>query len=92
MTKTDSDDAKIAVMSATMTRMGLDLTEIKNNIKELMGTYSTKEELAAQVKILQGQIQFVDVKYQLSRTLIFGFCGLALLGIVGAMLSLIIRQ
>lgn len=92
MNKPETDDTKIAVMSTTMTRMGLDLSEIKNDIKELKGAYTTKEETLAHVKILEAKIQAVDTKYELARTLIFGFCGLALVAIVGGILTLVLRQ
>lgn len=91
MGKLETDDTKLAVMAATITRMGQDLTEIKNDFKDLKGTYASKEELVAQIKIMEAEIRAVDTKYELSRTLIFGLCGLTLIAIVGAVLTLILR-
>lgn len=91
MTKTETDDTKIAIMSTTMTRMGQDLAEIKGDLKELKGSYTTKEEVNAQVRVLEGKILAVDTKYELARTLIFSMCGLVLLGVVGAVVALVLK-
>jgi hypothetical protein len=79
-------------MTTTMTRMGQDLTEIKNDLKDLKGTYASKEELNATASALRAEISATDKKYELSRALIFGFCGLVLIAVVGGLIALIINK
>ncbi len=82
---TESDETKLAVITATMTRMGEDLKEMKDDIKDLKGTYPTKAEV-------QAKIDLVDKKYELSRTLIYSFCGLVLIAVIGGLLAVVVQK
>lgn len=84
-TTTSSEEAKLAVIETTMTRMGQDLGEMKQDLKDLKGVYPTKEEV-------QAKIDALDKKYELSRTLIYGFCTLALVAVVVGLLALVVSK
>lgn len=92
MDKKKADETNLAVVTVTMARMGEDLKEMKQDLKELKGVYPTKDELEARAQQIEALVKAVDIKYELSRTLIFGFCALALMAVVGGLLALVINR